>query len=51
MEKSAILNADLLDIVFEGRNKEYGAYELRRTYNRRHEFRCPAHPADSEGFC
>lgn len=35
MEKSAILNADLLDIIFEGRNKEYGAYELRRTYNRR----------------
>jgi len=35
MEKSAILNADLLDIVFEGRNKEYGAYELRRTYNHR----------------
>ena len=35
MEKTAILNADLLDIVFEGRNKEYGAYELRRTYNRR----------------
>src|SRR5687768_13597040 len=38
MEKSAILNADLLDIVFEGRNKEYGAYELRRTYNRRLRF-------------
>jgi protein TonB len=35
MEKSAILHADLLDIVFEGRNKEYGAYDLRRTYNKR----------------
>lgn len=35
MENSAILKADLLDIVFEGRNKEYGAYELRRTYNKR----------------
>lgn len=35
MEKSAILNADLLDIVFDGRNKEYGAYELRRSYNKR----------------
>lgn len=35
MEKSAILSADFLDIVFEGRNKEYGAYELRRTYNKR----------------
>lgn len=30
-----ILNADVLDIVFEGRNKEYGAYELRKSYNRR----------------
>ena len=30
-----ILNADVLDIVFDGRNKEYGAYELRRSYNRR----------------
>ena len=30
-----ILDADVLDIVFDGRNKEYGAYELRRSYNRR----------------
>lgn len=35
MEISAILTADVLDIVFEGRNKEYGAYELRRTYRKR----------------
>lgn len=35
MEPSKILVADVLDIVFEGRNKEYGAYELRRSYNRR----------------
>lgn len=35
MEISQILNADILDIVFEGRNKEYGAYELRKSYNRR----------------
>lgn len=35
METSAILTADILDIVFEGRNKEYGAYDLRRTYNKR----------------
>lgn len=35
MEKTAILSADFLDIIFEGRNKEYGAYELRRTYNKR----------------
>jgi periplasmic protein TonB len=35
MEVNKILSADILDIIFEGRNKEYGAYELRRTYNRR----------------
>jgi periplasmic protein TonB len=35
MESNKILNADFLDILFEGRNKEYGAYELRKTYNRR----------------
>jgi periplasmic protein TonB len=35
MESNKILNADLLDILFEGKNKEYGAYELRKTYNGR----------------
>ena len=35
MEKSTILTADILDILFEGRNKEYGAYDLRKTYNKR----------------
>ncbi len=35
MEANKILKADLLDILFEGRNKEYGAYDLRKTYNRR----------------
>ncbi|MEJ7672435.1 MAG: energy transducer TonB [Chitinophagaceae bacterium] len=35
METNKILSADLLDILFEGKNKEYGAYELRKTYNRR----------------
>ncbi len=35
MEAVKILNADLLDIVFDNRNKEYGAYELRRTYGTR----------------
>jgi len=35
MDKNSILQADVLDIIFEGRNKEYGAYELRQTYNRR----------------
>ena len=35
MEANKILNADILDIIFEGRNKEYGAYELRKTYSKR----------------
>ncbi|MGI8951458.1 MAG: energy transducer TonB [Chitinophagaceae bacterium] len=35
MEANKILNADILDIIFEGRNKDYGAYELRKTYNKR----------------
>jgi protein TonB len=35
MEKDKILSADILDIIFEGKNKEYGAYELRKTYNKR----------------
>ena len=35
MEANKILSADVLDIVFEGRNKEYGAYQLRKTYNKR----------------
>jgi protein TonB len=35
METNKILDADLLDILFEGKNKEYGAYELRKTYNGR----------------
>jgi protein TonB len=35
MEINKIQSADILDIVFDGRNKEYGAYELRKSYNRR----------------
>lgn len=35
MEANKILNADVLDIIFEGKNKSYGAYELRKTYNSR----------------
>ncbi|WP_207512027.1 energy transducer TonB [Longitalea luteola] len=35
MESSTILTADVLDIIFEGRNKDYGAYQLRRTYSKR----------------
>ena len=35
MEATKILTANFLDILFEGRNKEYGAYELRNTYEKR----------------
>lgn len=35
MDVNKILKADILDIIFEGKNKEYGAYELRKTYNKR----------------
>lgn len=33
--KSTIYQTGWLDLVFENRNKSYGAYELRRNYNRR----------------
>jgi protein TonB len=32
MEKNKILEADILDIIFDGRNKDYGAYRLRKYY-------------------
>lgn len=35
MEINNILGASLIDIIFEGRNKNYGAYELRKKYNSR----------------
>lgn len=35
MQTSNILSAPLIDIIFDGRNKDYGAYELRRKYNKR----------------
>jgi protein TonB len=35
MDANKILGADIIDILFEGKNKEYGAYDLRKTYNRR----------------
>ena len=35
MDVNKIMSADVLDIIFEGRNKDYGAYELRKTYNKR----------------
>ncbi|MFT3948736.1 MAG: energy transducer TonB [Agriterribacter sp.] len=35
MEKHKILHASMLDIVFDNRNKVYGAYELRSRYSSR----------------
>lgn len=35
MEANQILHANILDIIFEGKNKLYGAYALRKTYNKR----------------
>ncbi len=35
MEANKILDADILDIIFDGKNKAYGAYQLRKTYNSR----------------
>lgn len=35
MEAQRILQSSLLDILFDGRNQSYGAYELRKHYNNR----------------
>jgi protein TonB len=35
MNTQNILTANILDILFEGRNKAYGAYDLRKNYNKR----------------
>lgn len=35
MDAQQILQSDLLDILFADKNKDYGAYQLRRTYHRR----------------
>lgn len=35
MEANKILQASLIDVIFDGRNKAYGAYELRRHSNLR----------------
>lgn len=35
MDLKKILNSDYLDILFEGKNKNYGSYELRKKYSRR----------------
>ncbi|WP_132056104.1 energy transducer TonB [Pseudocnuella soli] len=35
MTSNEILQADMLDILFDNRNKNYGAYQLRKTYHQR----------------
>jgi protein TonB len=35
MDINKILNSDYLDIIYDGRNKKYGGYDLRKTYPRR----------------
>ncbi len=35
MDTSKLQNSDYLDMLFEGRNKNYGGYELRRNYPKR----------------
>ncbi|WP_160713325.1 energy transducer TonB [Chitinophaga solisilvae] len=35
MDSTKISNSNFLDILFDGRNKDYGAYELRNRYDRR----------------
>jgi len=35
MNQNTILQSNLLDIIFENRNKDYGAYTLRKSYNSR----------------
>lgn len=35
MKSNHILQSELIDIIFDGRNKDYGAYELRNNYSKR----------------
>ena len=35
MNADTILQSDILDIIFENRNKQYGAYQLRKEYDKR----------------
>ena len=35
MEANQVLKSDILDIIFENRNKEYGAYDIRKKYRDR----------------
>ena len=34
MNADMILKSDLIDLIFERRNKDYGAYQLRKLYNK-----------------
>ncbi len=34
MEKNKIIEANILDIIFDGKNKAYGAYQLRKHYKK-----------------
>jgi protein TonB len=35
MDSAKVLKSDFLDILFDGRNKDYGAYDLRKQYDKR----------------
>lgn len=35
IDASKILQSELIDLLFDGRNKNYGAYELRKNYHKR----------------
>ena len=35
MRATKTVKIDFLDIIFDGRNKEYGAYDLRKTYKQK----------------
>jgi len=35
MDTNKIMDADVLDLLFDNRNKKYGAYELRKNYHKR----------------
>lgn len=35
METTKLLHSEFIDILFDDRNKDYGAYDLRRRYNKR----------------
>lgn len=51
MNQNEILQSNLLDIIFENRNKGYGAYTLRKSYNNRMRIALFAMVAVSLLFC